>query len=117
MKALCALSLAAVLWAQDVRPRPAVPVEPVGAIVDAFRSHQLVALADPHGNVQVNAFRLSLIRDPRFSATVNDIVVEFGNARYQDRMDRFVRGEDVAEDALREVWQNTTAHSAGWDVS
>jgi len=115
MKILCALSLAAVLWAQVARPRPAVPVEPVGAIVDAFRSHQLVALADPHGNVQINAVRLSLIRDSRFAATVNDIVVEFGNARYQDRMDRFVRGEDVAEDALREVWQNTTIPNIGWD--
>jgi hypothetical protein len=115
MKTLSALSLAAVLWAQDARPRPGVPVEPVGAIVDAFKSHQLVALADPHGNVQINAVRLSLIRDPRFAATVNDIVVEFGNARYQERMDRFVRGEDVAEDSLREVWQNTTIPNIGWD--
>jgi hypothetical protein len=115
MKILCALSLAAVLWAQVARPRPAVPVEPVGAIVDAFRSHQLVALADPHGNVQINAVRLSLIRDSRFAATVNDIVVEFGNARYQERMDRFVSGEDVAQDALREAWQNTTIPNIGWD--
>jgi len=115
MKTLCALSLAALLWAQGARPRPAVPVEPVGAIIDAFRSHQLVALADPHGNVQMNAVRLSLIRDSRFAATVNDIVVEFGNARYQQRMDRFVRGEDVAEEALREVWQNTTIPNIGWD--
>jgi len=115
MKTLCALALGAVLWAQDAPPRPAVPVDPVGAIIDAFKSHQVVALGDPHGIVQANAVRLSLIRDPRFAATVNDIVVEFGNARYQDRMDRFVRGEDVPDEALRDVWQNTTIVNIGWD--
>jgi hypothetical protein len=115
MRTLCVLLLAAVLSAQDPRPRPAVPLDPVGAILDAFKSHQLIALADPHGNVQISAIRLSLIRDSRFAGTVNDIVVEFGNARYQERMDRFVRGEDVAEDSLREVWQNTTIPNIGWD--
>lgn len=116
LAAIAALPLFALVTSgQEVRPRPAVPIEPVGAIVDAFRSHSLVALGDLHGNVQTSAVRLSLIRDPRFAATVNDIVVEFGNARYQDRIDRFVRGEDVAEGALREVWQNTTATNIGWD--
>jgi len=83
--------------------------------IDAFGSHQLVALADPHGNEQVHAFRLSLIRDPRFAAVVNDIVVGFGSARYQERMDRFVRGESVSDDSLREIWQNTTVPNYGWD--
>src|SRR5579859_807861 len=64
--------------------RPAVPVEPITAIIDAFHSHSIVAIGDDHGNEQIHAFRLSLIRDPRFAATVNDIVVEFGSARYQD---------------------------------
>ena len=57
-------------------------------------SHAIVALGEgPHGNDQGLAFRLALIRDPRFSAIVNDIVVESGSARYQDAMDRFLRGE------------------------
>jgi hypothetical protein len=65
-------------------PQPiadAMPEEPIAAIVNAFETHQLVALGDPHGNEQVQKFLTSLIRDPRFSAAVNDIVVEFGNAR------------------------------------
>jgi hypothetical protein len=93
----------------------AKPVEPIGAILDAFRSHALVALGDPHGNEQVAAFRLALIRDPRFAATVNDIVVEFGNARYQDVVDRFVRGEEVPAAALRRIWQDTTQVEFDWD--
>jgi hypothetical protein len=60
----------------------AVPLAPVAAIVDAFRSHAVVALAEgTHNNEQAHAFRLSLIRDPRFAATVNNIVVEFGSSR------------------------------------
>jgi len=103
------------LAAQQSAGRPAVPVQPIQAVIDAFGSHQLVAVADPHGNEQVHAFRLSLIRDPTFAAVVNDIVVEFGSARYQDRMDRFVRGEAVSDELLREIWQNTTVPNFGWD--
>lgn len=100
------------------RNRPAVPLEPVTAILDAFRSYSIVALGEgPHGNEQAHQFRLSLIRNPGFAAVVNDIVVEFGNARYQDVMDRFVRGENVPVETLRQVWQNTTAYGSVWDVS
>ncbi len=61
-----------------------------------------------HGTEQSHAFRLALIRSPRFTATVNDIVVECGNALHQDVMDRFTRGDDVSYDSLRAVWQDTT---------
>lgn len=85
--------------------------------MDALKSHTLVALSEGnHGNEQGHAFRLSLVRDPRFAATVNDIVVEFGSARYQDVMDRFVRGEAVSDETLRQVWRNTTQPHTVWDV-
>jgi hypothetical protein len=59
---------------------------------------------------------MALIRDPRFVAVVNDIVVEFGNSRYQDLMDRFVDGDDnVPYAQLRHVWQDTTQPHAVWD--
>ena len=35
--------------AQDA-PRPAVPIDPIPAILDAFRQHDIVALGDAHGN-------------------------------------------------------------------
>ena len=93
---------------QSAPARAAQPIEPLGAITDAFRSHSVVALGDDHGNEQGHAFRIRLLRDPRFTATVNDIVVEFGNPRYQELIDRFVTGEQVADPALRRVWQDTT---------
>jgi hypothetical protein len=95
--------------------RPAVPLDPVGAILDAFRSYSIVAIGEPHGNEQAHAFRLSLIRDPRFAATVDDIVVEYGSARYQHLIDRFVRGAAVPDEELRQVWQNTTVPDTLWD--
>ncbi len=101
---------------QKPQIKPAVPVDPIPAIVEAFQSHRVAAISDAHGNEQAQAFLISLVRDPRFSAVVNDIVVEFGSARYQDVMDRFVRGEDVPYDELRRVWQDTTQPSAGTDV-
>jgi hypothetical protein len=98
---------------QSTPPRPAVPLEPITAILDAFQSHSVVALGEgSHGNEQGHAFRLSLIRDARFTATVNDIVVEGGNARYQNVVDRFVRGDDVPYEALRQIWENTTQPTA-----
>lgn len=95
--ALPVFAAASILAQETATPRPAVPIEPIAAIIDAFRTHNVVALGEPHGNEQGHAFRLALIRDPRFAATVNDIVVECGNARYQDLMDRFIRGEDVPD--------------------
>jgi len=104
-------SAGASLSVQDPRSR-GIPVEPIGAIVNAFRSHAIVTIEDAHGDQQVLAFTLALIRDRRFVAVVNDLVVETGNARYQDLMDRYTRGEDVPLSALRQVWENHTVPGA-----
>lgn len=89
-------------------PRPAVPVPAAKAIADAFDAHQIVAIPDAHGNPAIHAFNLAIVRDAQVDAAVDDIVVEFGNAKYQDILDRFERGEDVPYESLRQVWRNTT---------
>ena len=102
---------------QPFRAPNAARLEPISAILEAFRTHQIVALGEgAHNNNQSHALRLALIRDPRFPAVVNDIVVEFGSARYQTVMDRFVRGGDVPYTELRKAWQDTTAAHPLWDV-
>jgi len=93
---------------QNPSARPSTPAEPIAAIVDAFRMHDIVGITDPHGNVQVQAFLLSLVRDPRLPAAVNDIVIETASARYQDAIDRFVRGENVPRSVLRRAWEDHT---------
>jgi hypothetical protein len=100
--------------AQGAPMQPPTPVDPNTAIVEAFRTHNVVTLTDPHGNAQVQAFLLSLLRDPRFPETVNDIVIETASARYQDAIDRFVRGDEVDGAVLRKAWQDhTTPNSLG----
>jgi hypothetical protein len=96
---------------------PAVPLDPIPAIVKAFDDHTIVALgAGIDGNIQINELRLRLIRDPGFQTAARDIVVEFGNSRYQSLIDRFVRGADVPESELRKVWQDTAQANPVWDV-
>lgn len=116
---LIAASLAAAAitgYAQDSARRPAVRLDPASVILDAFASHTIVALGEgPHGNEQGHAFRLGLIRDPRFPAVVNDIVLESGSARYQDFIDRFVQGEDVPEAWLGAMRENTVVATPAWD--
>jgi hypothetical protein len=96
-------------------PHAAVPLDPVAAILRAFDTHSIVGVGDPHGNEQAAAFRVRLIRDRRVADVVDDIVVEFGNSRYQDVMDRFIDGEPTSDAVLRDVWQNTTVASFVWD--
>ncbi|HLG16618.1 MAG TPA: hypothetical protein VJH03_19260 [Blastocatellia bacterium] len=97
-------------------PSPAVPIDPIGGVIEAFETHEIVALDEgDHANDRGHAFRASLLRNPRFSAVVDHIVVEFGSARYQAVMDRFVGGEDVPPQSLRRVWQDTTQPHDLWD--
>lgn len=99
---------------QDAPPKTATPSDPISTILDAFKTHEIVTLTDPHGNVQVQAFILELIRDPRFRQSVNDIVIETASARYQDAIDRYVRGDDVPRSSLRKAWEDhTVANSLG----
>ena len=97
---------------------PAVPLDAVSGVIAAFRSHSVVALGDGanHGDEESHAFRLSLLRDPRFAGSVDDILVEWGNSRHQGLIDRFVSGDDIAADVLRHVWQDTTEAGPIWDA-
>jgi hypothetical protein len=111
-----AVLLAASTTVAAQSPAPPAPVEPIGAIVDAFRTHEIVAVTDPHGNVQVQAFLLSLVRDARLASAANDIVIETLSARYQDAIDRFVRGDEVAREVLRKAWEDHTVPGGGVQV-
>jgi hypothetical protein len=98
------------------QPVLAAPIDAITGILDAFRVHDVVALGEgPHGNEPGHQFRLSLIRDPRFAAAVDDVLVEFGTGRQQAVMDRFVNGEDVPNSVLRRVWEDATLPNPAWE--
>jgi hypothetical protein len=111
------LSLAGGLLAEHAVPQSppqATPVDATVAILEAFRTHRLVAIG--HHDDESQSFLRSLIRDRRFSESVNDIVVEFGSAKYQAVMDRFQRGDEVPPRELEQVWQNVTGPNGSFDV-
>ena len=106
----CARPIATPGALRDLSPAPAADY-----LVNAFDRFPLVAFSEPrHGAAGTTAFLASLVRHPRFAGTVNDVVVEFGNARYQDVADRFVAGGDVPRDQLRQIWENTTVVTGVW---
>ena len=61
-----------------------------------------------HGEKDMDDFLVSLLRDPRFPAAVNDIVIECGNMRLQAVLDRYIAGEEVLFAEVRHVWRDTT---------
>lgn len=102
--------------AQGQSARASVPLDAVRAVLDQFEQYSIVALSEgAHNNQKGHEFRMALVRDPRFGRLVNDVVVEFGNSRYQEVMDRFTAGENVPHRELRQVWENTTIPGILWD--
>jgi hypothetical protein len=78
-----------------------LPANPITAILDAFRTHHIVTLSDPHGNLQVQAFVLSLIRDGRFPLAASDIVIE--TALSDGKKVRIIAGDPPID------WDNITS--------
>src|SRR5262245_31320351 len=93
----------------EVHPQPAIPY-----LVQSFDRYPLVAVSEMHGSRETMTLVKALIRAPEFAGRVNDIVVEFGNARYQALMDRYISGGNVPEDELRHVWEDTTQITGIW---
>jgi hypothetical protein len=106
-------TLAALLWA--ILPIAlAGAAEPVvrpamDGIFAAFETHPLVGLGDLHELANEEAFYATLARDPRFAATVGNVVAEFGASQHQDILDRYLAGEDVPYSEISKVWRNTVA--------
>lgn len=86
-------------------------------ITSAFKTHDLVALSEVHGSPESFTLFTALVRDPAFHSSVRDIVIEFGNARFQEVADRYVAGEEVDRDSLVSIWRETTQVSGIWDLA
>jgi outer membrane protein OmpA-like peptidoglycan-associated protein len=98
-------------------PAPAIvtPQPAAKYITAAFDTFPLVAFSEPgHGAAGTREFFAALIRQPGFAGKVTDIVVECGNARYQDVADRYFAGEPVDRRELKQIWENTTVVSGVW---
>src|SRR3954464_15976843 len=98
--AVFAATIAAIAPATPAIAAPTRADTTASALLDAFAPHQIVALGQVHDLRQEDDFILDLLHQPRFADTVDSVVVEFGNARYQSRVDRYIAGAHVARRAL-----------------
>jgi hypothetical protein len=89
------------------------PVPGVEGVLAAFARAPIVALADVHRDDAMAGFRLQLIRHSGFTAVTRDVAVEWGNALYQPLLDRFVAGQDVPLDTVRQIWRNAIGNLNG----
>ncbi len=118
------LALAAAFAAPPARaaaPPPAKSAAPaserpaIDGVLKAFAHSDIVTLGERPWSRLDSDFRDALIADRRFADVVDDIVVEFANARYQPLIDRYVL--DIAlvpRDSLRKVWEDSSVPGA-WD--
>ena len=83
-------------------------------VLAAFETADVVALHDRHRQKGDSDLRIALVRDPMFPKKVGNIVVEFGNSRYQAVLDRYISGEDVKISEVEAIWRNTTQMRV-WD--
>ena len=90
--------------------------EATTSIAQAFEDAHLVAIGESHRHQELYDFLADLLRNPAIQAAVDDIVVEYGNALYQNVLDRYIRGDPVPLDSVRLVWRNTiSSPNTVWD--
>src|SRR5512143_2597853 len=90
-------TLAASLWValSVALTGPSLAAEPMvrpalDGIFAAFETHPLVGLGEHHDLANEETFYATLVRDPRFAATVGNVVAEFGASQHQAILDRYV---------------------------
>ncbi|ULQ55200.1 hypothetical protein KJS94_11160 [Flavihumibacter rivuli] len=80
-----------------------------GQVLDLFKNRDIVAIDEGHHQSKVfHEFLQVLIAHRDFPRRVNDVVVEFGNARYQPVMDDYLAGKLVPDTLLAACWRETT---------
>ncbi len=94
-----------------------MPVDAIDAVVEATDQYPLVAIGEFHLMQEWHDFMAELLRRRDFTDNVDDLVVEFGNALYQDVADRFILDlEAVPFPELSQMWRNTLGGGVLWDA-
>jgi hypothetical protein len=93
------------------------PLPAIAGILAALKRFPLVALGEHHGMQEMLDVLTTLLLHPSLPDTISDIVVEFGNARYQDLADQFILGDQpVATGTLQRIWRDTVGGDTVWDA-
>jgi hypothetical protein len=89
------------------------------AILEEFKSHRLVAISEIHRWAPLHVVLRSRVKSPDFFRFAQDIVVEFGNARFQRLADRWiVQRQQLSPALVSRIWLPTTQRESGvWEAS
>jgi len=93
-----------------------VSQDPVKGVINLFDKYPVVALSEAHRLQEEHDFIDRLLKDTAFPEKVNDIVIEWGNSRYQKVLDKYIVGENIDISDLRKVWRDTGFSSWTWDA-
>src|SRR5690242_7732695 len=93
---------------QSLHGAEPVPTDAVDGIVKLFERYPVVALGEGmHYCREYGEFYTRLVRDPKFQAVVNDIVIEFASRHTQPILDRYLlECADVPQAELKQVWRD-----------
>src|SRR5262249_57667784 len=75
-------------------------------LLSAIGANRLIGLGEIHGSATQHELIRELISHPEFAA--DDLVIEFGNALYQDVLDAYINGEGIPVERLNRIWRDTT---------
>jgi hypothetical protein len=93
------------------------PVNGIRAVLNAMDRYPLLGIGDNHMCEQSHVFLRSLVQYRAVQDKINDIVVEFGNALYQDTADRFFLDLGTVDYAdIATMWRNTIGGRVYWDA-
>ena len=74
----------------------------------ALHANKLVAIGDVHGSEHVVTRLIKYLDEPSNWQQLDDLVVEFGNARYQDLADQYLLSkQNISIDDVRHIWRDT----------
>ena len=89
---------------------PTTGQDPTAALFAVLAERDVVLLGEsPHRGRRIHDLYSRVVAHPDFATSVDDVLVEFGNARHQAIMDRYVLElEDVPSAELARTWRDTT---------
>jgi hypothetical protein len=92
------------------------PINAVEALIKQMEYFPLIALGEVHQLQEFYDFLTALLYHPLLPEKITDIVVEFGNAHYQEIADRFLlTDQSVAKADLQQIWR-TASGNILWDA-
>jgi len=95
------------LLASSAIARAAPADDAITALARQFDAHPVVMLGELHRSREIHAFLQQMLRTPAFACRADDVVVEFGNARFQATADAYAAGKPVGEARLQRIWRET----------